>query len=396
MMITLKPGDTVGQTFVARHGGLNGILLWLETDDNAAGQLTLHVRIDPDASRDIDRVSIPIEGKMKTPGFYRFPLLVDYDSHGAYRYIFLEMEGSGTVRIGAASGENYLDGSAYYNHEPKDAQLAFQLSYDMGGVILEVVRSFIRDWVFVLLTSILLYIVPGYAIILVSFRNADFQMVSSSVDKNIKHENIPWPVFIGIAIGISLSLYPLLIFWTSYFNLRLGSLYGWLPVMVGLSIIGWNYRNLRFQSMRDIIFQWIRSDDFWPDLAYAIVVFLICATRLLVVRTLDVPMWGDSYQHTMIAQLIVDNGGLFQSWQPYTELETFTYHFGFHSAVAVFHWISGYELPKATLLVGQLINIFSVLSLYSLVMWSGGNRWAGVVTVMVAGLLLPIPMQYTN
>jgi glucan phosphoethanolaminetransferase (alkaline phosphatase superfamily) len=42
------------------------------------------------------------------------------------------------------------------------------------------------------------------------------------------------------------------------------------------------------------------------------------------------------------------------------------------------------------------MNIFSVLSLYPLVIWSGGNRWSGVVAAMVAGLLSPMPIQYIN
>ncbi|MFN2280805.1 MAG: hypothetical protein ACK2TZ_03005, partial [Anaerolineales bacterium] len=76
----------------------------------------------------------------------------------------------------------------------------------------------------------------------------------------------------------------------------------------------------------------------WPRLALLFTIALIIAVRFWVIRSLDAPMWGDSYQHTMIAQLIVDHGGLFDSWQPYAEMTTFTYHFGFHSLVAVFHW----------------------------------------------------------
>lgn len=393
MVVNLKPGDTVGQTFVARHGGLNGISLWLEADNSARGQLILHLRVDPNVDSDIDKVSLSLE-KLDVPGFYHFPLQIDDSSHNAYRYIFLELQGTGLVSVGAAPGETYIDGAAYFNHEPRDAQLAFQLSYDIGAIVSEIIRSFVYDGVMILILSILLYVVPGYAIILIFFRKKHSQI--SLREYNTNNEEICWPALLGLAIGISLSLYPFLIFWTSWFNLRLSALYGWLPIVGGVVIIGWHYRGLRFHSTIESIRQWVKSRNFWSDLAYIIVVFLICITRLLVIRTIDVPMWGDSYQHTMIAQLIVDNGGLFQSWKPYAELETFTYHFGFHSTVAVFHWIGGYEIPKATLLVGQLMNIFSVLSLYPLVIWSGGNRWSGVVAAMVAGLLSPMPIQYIN
>jgi hypothetical protein len=60
-----------------------------------------------------------------------------------------------------------------------------------------------------------------------------------------------------------------------------------------------------------------------------LIVGLIVLTRFWPIRTLDTPMWGDSYQHSLIAQLLVDNLGLFQSWEPYADLLSFTYHYGF-------------------------------------------------------------------
>jgi hypothetical protein len=118
--------------------------------------------------------------------------------------------------------------------------------------------------------------------------------------------------------------------------------------------------------------------------------------RLLVVRTLDAPMWGDSYQHTMIAQLLVDHGGLFDSWEPYAGLPTFTYHFGFHAAVAAFRWFIGFETMPSVIWVGQILNGLAVVALYPLAVRVSGSRWAGVGAVWVAGLLSPMPMFYVN
>jgi hypothetical protein len=98
----------------------------------------------------------------------------------------------------------------------------------------------------------------------------------------------------------------------------------------------------------------------------------------------------------MMSQLIIENGGLFDSWEPYAELTTFTYHYGFHSLVAVFHWISGVPVEKAILWTGQLTNIFAIIALYPLAYKIGKNRWAGVIAVLIAGLLSPMPMSYVN
>ncbi|MCX8066386.1 MAG: hypothetical protein N3B68_00940, partial [Anaerolineae bacterium] len=37
MAVVLEPGHPVGQTFVARHGGLNGVEFWLEPEPGTTG-----------------------------------------------------------------------------------------------------------------------------------------------------------------------------------------------------------------------------------------------------------------------------------------------------------------------------------------------------------------------
>jgi hypothetical protein len=117
---------------------------------------------------------------------------------------------------------------------------------------------------------------------------------------------------------------------------------------------------------------------------------------MIAIRDIDVPLWGDSYQHSMMAQLLVDNEGLFNSWQPYADLTTFTYHFGFHSQVAVFSWVTGLPAYRATLWVGQFLNGFAAMSLYPLATRLGNKKWAGTFAVLIAGLIVQMPMFYTN
>ncbi len=123
---------------------------------------------------------------------------------------------------------------------------------------------------------------------------------------------------------------------------------------------------------------------------------LIFGLRFYVVRLLDYPLWGDSLQHTMIARLLVDHGGLFNSWEPYAPLETFTYHFGFHAAVAALHWVGGFDLPQATLWTGQILNGAAVLALIPLARLLVAGRWAALGPLLVAGLLSTMPMFYLN
>ena len=125
--------------------------------------------------------------------------------------------------------------------------------------------------------------------------------------------------------------------------------------------------------------------------------FLVMAVRLLVVRTLEAPSWGDSVQHAVIARLINDHGGLFSSWEPYAPYRTLTVQFGFSVAAALLSWVTRIETAKATLLTGQLLNGLAILALYPLSRRiAGGNRWAGIGTIIVAGLLMPMPAFYVN
>jgi hypothetical protein len=124
---------------------------------------------------------------------------------------------------------------------------------------------------------------------------------------------------------------------------------------------------------------------------------LVFAARIRAIHSLEAPMWGDSVQHAAIAQLLVDNGGLFNSWQPYAPYGTLTVHFGFSAAAALFAWVAGVSATQATLVVGQIINALAILALYPLaVRLAGGNRWAGVGALLAAGLLSPMPAFYVN
>jgi len=376
--IRLEPGHPVGQTFVARHGGLTGIELWLDPQPGSSGVLRFHLCADSQCPTDLAEVGLTLD-QVSGPGFYRFSFSPDDNSHGVYRYAFLELDGVGTVLVGAAPGEVYLDGAAYRDHEPLDAQLAFQLVYDPMGMAVELTKALFAGVGLLALTT-LLYVVPGYA--LLAWLLPDTPM--------------PWPARMGLATGVSLAVYPLLLLWTDLVGLHLGSLYAWLPVVGGLVALALRYRHWHPRYGWEDLRGWVRSDASWPDLTLLVVLTLVFGVRLLVVRGLDAPMWGDSYQHAMIAQLLVDHGGLFDSWEPYAELQTFTYHFGFHGSVAAFHWLTGMPVYRATLWVGQLLNGLAVLALYPLAVRVTRERWSAVVAILVAGLLLPMPMYYVN
>jgi hypothetical protein len=378
MAVRLVSGHPVGQTFVARHGGLQGLEVWLEPASSDPGEIVLHLRSDPQAEDDVLTASLPL-AQVTQPGFYRFSFPAQANSHGAYFYAFLEIVGDGQLTVGAGPGDAYLDGALYRDHKPLDAQMAFRLVYAPGFIALDLMGAGVRG-MGLLAVAALLYIVPGWALL-----------------AWLWPERLSWTEMLSLAAGLSLALYPLLLLWTDLVGLHLGVLYAWLPVLGGLVALLWRYRTWRPRQAWKALGQWARSEAVWPDVTFVFMMGLVFAVRLLVIRTLDAPMWGDSYQHTMMAQLLIDHKGLFDSWSPYVPYHSLTVHFGFPLTAALLSWLTKLESLQATLLVGQIINGLAILTIYPLaVRVARGNRWAGVGAVLVVGLFSPLPAEYVN
>ncbi len=224
--------------------------------------------------------------------------------------------------------------------------------------------------------AIYLFILPGYAVL----RGLRLPFA------------LTWLEQAGLAAGVSLSLYPLLFLWAYIFGLRIGPALAWTPGAVGLVMWLWGRR------------AWLRSPRLpawpaafpWEDMALLALIAALLASRLLPIRAMPAPAWGDSVHHTLIVRLILDHGGLFQSWAPYAPFETFTYHFGLHADLAAFAWVSGLPAAQAVLVGGQLLNVLAVLTLYPLAVRLAGSRAAGFFALVLAGLVSQLPGLYVN
>jgi hypothetical protein len=381
-IVSLKTGTSIGQTFFARHRGLSGIEVFIEADQPVSGELKISLFDGSGKEYKITQAQLPLVD-LSSSGYYQFDFQPQIDSFNHDYYLEIISTSSGAVDIGVGPGDSYLDGALYQNNTPQDLQLAFNLVYDPGQVIFGLFQLGYK-WLGIVLVAGFLFILPGWA--LLAYLEPGWGLRS-------------WGEKLGLSAGLSLALYPILFLWTDVINLHLGALYAWLPLSIGLGALIWRNRRWRpsIDGQRKLAIEtsWLRAVN-PADVAFVIIIILIIGTRFWVIRTLEIPLWGDSYHHTMIAQLLVDNGGLFNSWEPYAELETFTYHFGFHTLVAVFHWITDFQMPQATLWTGQIINALAVISLYPLAIKVGNNRWAGVLTVLLAGLLFSMPMYYVN
>jgi hypothetical protein len=378
--LLLSEAHSIGQTFVARYDGLKGVEVQLSFPQPTQDEIHFHLRSEPGALQDLTSTVIRM-AEISDGGYYPFLFEPQKDSNQQYFYFFLELTGAEIVEVGSAGGDAYLDGAMYQDHEPLDRQMSFRLIYDpflaLGGLFKEVI-----SWIGMLITAIFLFLLPGLALLTMSFPKTSR---ISSISR------------LALGIGIGLALYPVLFLWTDLLDLHLGSLYAWVPPILSLMYLLWRFRSWRPSfHIKTLVHEWSSSDSFLPDIALLVAVSALLFLDFFEIRSLDLPLWGDSVHHTMISQLLVHNQGLFDSWEPLAELQSLTYHFGFHANTAVFHWITGSSLPQSVLWTGQIVSFMAVFSLYPLVQKAGGKKWGGVIALLIAGFLSAIPNFYLN
>lgn len=380
----LNSSNTVGQTYVANYAGLQAVTFSLRPNEQGSGTLTMHLRSSPASTIDLLKVSLPIN-QIAEQKQYRFNFPYLSGSNNQYYYSVLTIDGEGSVDVGYGPADEYQNGSAYNNEKPVEAQLSFNLDYDRLAVFSGITQQ-VLNWLGYFFICLIIFIIPGWALL---------GGLWSGWDRIPVFEKIP------LSIAVSLAFYVFLVLFTFLLHIQLGRWYAWLPILIGAIIILWENRSYFGQliSHKRVEFKPYLEDKsaLWVDLCLIFILGLLFISRFWAARSIMLPMWNDSLHHTVITQLLLDNQGLFSSWLPYAAYKTFSMHFGFPLSAALLSWVSGASSGQAVLIMGQVLNILAPLALYPVaVRLTRGNRIAGVVAVLVAGLLSPMPAYYIN
>jgi hypothetical protein len=374
--ISLEAGHSIGQSFTAYFNGLDKIEVYLTPASPGSGTLQFELysggQVIATATQILSLTDIT------GPGYYRFDFQpITQSNKQAYEFS-LNLLGEGSLTLGSAPSESYQEGTMYRDHNPFDAQLSFRLGYDSGLVGLGLARE-VLSWLKWVLLALFLFLIPGAALFSGFLPGYGLLTIWEQI---------------GLACGVGIAIYPLLMLWSDLVGVKFGIGYALIPASISMGFLLWKGFRFGFKTklkfLRELKIELL-------DILIGITVIIIFCIRFYAIRTIDYPMWGDSYQHTLITQLIVENGGLFNSWQPYADLQTFTYHFGFHASAAVFDWLGGMTTARAVLVMGQILNCFAILALIPLTMKvCNRSKLAGLITILVAGVLSPMPMTYTD
>jgi hypothetical protein len=120
---------------------------------------------------------------------------------------------------------------------------------------------------------------------------------------------------------------------------------------------------------------------------------VLLGLRFFQARELALPAWVDSVHHTFLVRLFLERGGIPADLQPWIP-GPFYYHFGFHSAAALFSAFSGLAPDQAILIFGQILNTAVALSAYRLSMALRVDRRRALLVMALVGFFSQMPAFY--
>jgi hypothetical protein len=286
-------------------------------------------------------------------------------------YAFILQAGGQPVWLYGCYLNCYPGGSLTFQGTSLDNDLAFSLrfSYTCRTFIQDLPRAFQDIWL--VIPIIAFFFAPGFFLISILLRNARWR----------------FSTLFYLSCAISLSLYPLLLSWTTIALIKI------TPLLVKIFL----YAILIFTLVRS------RSHhkrlkveiDRFDVLIFLVFVFAL-VLRLIMVRNLVAPPWVDSVHHALLVRLIQQLGGYPHSYQPFLSVETASYHSGFHAMVAFFTWVTGLSLPKAMLLFGQILNALTVYSGFVFARKFYPNRTIGLYAGWIIAVISPMPAYLTS
>lgn len=205
-----------------------------------------------------------------------------------------------------------------------------------------------------------------------------------------------WLVRLALQVGLGMSFWPMLLLGTTTFGLHWSAQWAqtFAFIMITAGGIGlvwvprliWRRRLIAFRRQ-------LLSLSLWTSIAA-----LTVGTRLLQIRGLALPPWVDSIHHLAIVRLLVEQGHVPATFDPFIPGAPLTYHWGFHALVTWSAWLWGvsdpFDLADLLLQLGQFLNALSVLMLYAGGRVLFASRRAGLFAAVGAGTLFWFPSYF--
>lgn len=382
----IGPTNVVGQSFACSRSGLTAIdilvVVYNPGRERSAAATLILTLTRRDGAMEPVVVSLPATGLTHNQrvSFTFAPLA---DSRGGQYVFALSAEGDDGLSCWRTTDEAYAGGAALMNGQPLQGDLYFstRCAYSPGAAARDLLAGLGRAAALAPALALLLFL-PG-AVLLIP------------LGRGLARSDVPTRA--AYALALSLAFWPLLLLWSTALGMRLRGAWLWLPVVV-LAVLGAAGRIATRRSGRaERDEQPVGAETRRvPYVALAIVLAIVAGTRVLQVRDLVVPSWVDSVHHSVVTQVIAEQGQVPQSAEPYLQLTDYHYHFGFQANTAVLVALSGLDAPHAVLALGQVLNAASALMVYVLCVGLTKRCWAGVIAALATGLVSNMPAYYLS
>ena len=375
---TITKENPVGQSFISRRPGLDGIQLWLKIKDGEAvlhsnSVVTATLLLNPQDTTPlaIQRVTAD-EINANVPISFKW---LPRSNPAGQRY-FLKLESSGAeIQVFGRNEDAYPDGELFISGSSQPADAAFRTSYryNYSSAVEDFNHLIAGIWLVIPLA--LVFIVPGKLL---------FELLA------FERHNLDWGQRSAITIGFSLASIPLIMLWSSSLGMQWKSTYLWIfALILVLSLVFIFFH--RFRLGENIFAHYDRF-----DFALMAIFIFSLIIRLIMVRDLAGPAWVDSVHHALITRLITEQGKIPESYFPFIQHNDASYHPGYHIVLAAFQVFSQLEIPQAMLFFGQMLNAFTVLAVYLLTVIFTKDRQAGLFAALFTGVFSAMPAYYTG
>jgi hypothetical protein len=373
IVATISPEHTVGQSLVSKRPNFNGINLWFRTSKSNI-QVTVSLYHSPGERIPLQQITIQaVDGINK----------VEFDSQSSLpgQSYFIQLTVSqGEIQILGRNEDNYSGGTAYIDSLPIDGDLGFQATYDyeIQGVFADI-RDLVSLWNLFLPLSFLLFI-PGWVLL-----DMSTQRIALDIGEQI-----------ALSLGLSIAITPLVMVWSSVFGFKWSSASLWAISLVILLIFIWRIAlAVTVTNIKGKLTS-IHQNFSYSTLLLIAIFILSLFVRFAMVRDVVVPPWVDSVHHSLFTKKIIEMGGIPENYLPHIPIEGSKYHIGYHSLLASFVWLTGLEVPQGMLIFGQVMNAFSVFSVYLFSQVIVKDKRSSLIAALITGLLSLMPAYYVS
>jgi hypothetical protein len=219
----------------------------------------------------------------------------------------------------------------------------------------------------ILLTSILLLLLPGLAIL-----------------AWINHQELDFAERLANCIGLSVSITAILFLLSFYFQFQISNTF---------LIIFYIFCGLSFVA--GLIHRKARLSWSWDIPVTLTLLALVLILRFIQVDNLLLPAWVDSVHHVLITRIIAETGSIPTTLEPYLSVP-FSYYFGFHGCAAIFSLISGFSPEESVLILGQVLNACVPLAVYRLAKALWNRQDKALIAALLVAFISQMPAYYVT